>query len=233
MGRGWGAGAGSRGQATRRDIPDARSPALPPAPALIGARGRPPASSPAPPSQSGPPELGLSQGEGSDAVDWRLSLSPRRARRSPEPEPQAARPLAPSRRVPGPAHLNAAAPGPHRSASPPAGTRPDGAGRRRFPAASRRARPSPEPRVPAGPGERVGPAASSPAEAGCSRPSPTRCRPRRLWSRPTRTRWTSAPRCSSTECCGSAPSGGRRPSGPGGECPSRAEGGPPGEGARA
>lgn len=183
-----GSWAGSRGQATRRDLPDALSPALPPAPALIGARGRPPASSPAPPSQSGPPELGLSQGEGGDAVDWRLSLPPRRARRSLEPEPQAARPLVPSSRVPGPAHLNAAAPGPRRSASPPAGTRPDGARRRRLPAASRRARPRPEPRVPAGPGERVGPAAGSPAEAGCSRPSPTRCRPRRLWSRLTRTR---------------------------------------------
>lgn len=64
------------GRATRRDLPDARSPALQPAPALIGARGRP-ASSPAPPSQSGPPELGLSRGVGGDAAGWRLSRPPR------------------------------------------------------------------------------------------------------------------------------------------------------------
>lgn len=34
--------AATRGRATRRGLPDARSPALQPAPALIGVRGRPP-----------------------------------------------------------------------------------------------------------------------------------------------------------------------------------------------
>lgn len=62
-----------------------------------------------------------------------------------------------------------------------------------------------------------GPGRGSASETGCSRPSPTRCRHRHPWSRPTRTRWTSAPKCSSTGFCGSDRSGDRPPSGPGGE----------------
>lgn len=231
--RGVGVGKGCGripGRTTRRDLPDARSPALQPAPALIGARGRPPASSPAPPSQSGPPELGLSRGAGGDAACWRLSGPPRRVPAGPAPisrpsgRLRSLRPLRAAlptprafrRRVPAPAAPRLRWPG-------RAPTEPGATGRRRLPAAFCRAPAlARSPSVCAGPGERVGRARGSPAEAGCSRPSPTRCRPRRLWSRLTRTRWTSAPKCSSTVCCGSGPSGGRRPSGPGGECAFRA-----------
>lgn len=79
--------------ATRRDLPDARSPALQPAPALIGARGRPPAGSPATPSQSGPPELGLSPGGGEDAAGRRLSGPPRQVPARPSAIPSASRRL--------------------------------------------------------------------------------------------------------------------------------------------
>ena len=176
--------------------------------------------------------MGLSRGAGGDAACWRLSGPPRRVPagpapisrpsgrlRSPRPLRAALRtPRAFQRRVPAPAAPRLRRPGraptapgarSYRPTPPPCSLLP-------------RARPRPEPQRLAGPGERVGRARGSPAEAGCSRPSPTRCRPRRLWSRLTRTRWTSAPKCSSTECCGSGPSGGRRPSGPGGECAFRA-----------
>lgn len=228
------------GRATRRDLPGARSPALQPAPALIGARGRPPASSPAPPSQSGPPELGLSRGAGGRCCGLEAEPpsppSSHRARPSRESKAQAARLATLRRRASRPARFRAAGPGPGGSAPLRAGTRPDGA-RSRAPTPPprsplSRARPCRKPPVCACPGEWVGPARGSPAEAECSRPSPIRCHPRPPWSRRTRTRWTSAPKCSSTVCCGSGPSGGRRPSGPGGECASCVPLEPPGEGAR-
>lgn len=131
--------------------------------------------------------------------------SSRRALCNPEPQPPAARPAPPSRRVQCPARFDAAAPGRGRSASLLAGTPPDGSV----------LAPRPASLLTPGGGVRAG---HSPAEAGCSRPSPTRCRPHRPWNRRTRTRWTSAPKCSSTGCCGSGLSGGRPPSGPGGEC---------------
>lgn len=59
---------GPGGGRTRQDLPGARSPAPQPAPVLIGAPSLPPSGSPATPSQSGPPELGLwgggARGEG-------------------------------------------------------------------------------------------------------------------------------------------------------------------------
>ena len=70
--------------------------------------------------------------------------------------------------------------------------------------------------------EGSGPGQGTVFEIRCSHPSPTPCRHRRPWSRRTRTRWTSAPKCSSTGFCGNGRSGDPRPSGPGGElCPPR------------
>lgn len=127
-----------QGRATRRDLPGARSPALQPAPALIGARGRPPASSPAPPSQSGPPELGLSRGAGGDGAGWRLSRPPHRVPAGPAPT------ASPSRRLRSlPRALSGSGSGRGSSASlgrlKRAPTAPAGARRRRLSAAFRRA----------------------------------------------------------------------------------------------
>lgn len=226
------------GRATRRDLPDARSPALQPAPALIGARGRP-ASSPAPPSQSGPPELGLSRGVGGDAAAWRLSRPPRGVPAGPPQTEAPGAGCAPPTLRPAPRRAPDRASFSSRSRTVAlrlawlgrAPTAPGATRRRRLSEAGQRA-----PALAHSPASEpargwVGRAQGSRAEAGCSRPSPTRCHPRRPWSRLTRMHWTSAPKCSSTVCCGSGPSGGRQPSGPGGKCVSCARWGLPGEGA--
>lgn len=59
----------------------------------------------------------------------------------------------------------------------------------------------------------------------CFRPRPeTLCSRRgRPWSSQTLKRWTSAPKCSCTACCGRGPSDGRRPSGPAGEAEADAQ----------
>lgn len=179
---------------------------------------------------------------GGNTAGWRLSRPPRRVPSRPAPIPRLSRRLRTPR--PLPRALRRRAPGP-RALMQQLPTRPLpvsavwDAPRRRPERSARTASPqppagapSPGTQRPCRPGEWVGRPGGSPTEAGCSCPSPTRCRPRRPWNRLIRTRWTSAPKCSSTACCGSGPLGGLLPSGPGGECASRAPGGPPGEGSQ-
>lgn len=192
------------GRAPGRDPAESLSWAVQPAPALIGARGWPAAGSPATPSQSRPPELRLPARVGVggvDAASLRAELPSQRsslpAGGAPELRPslwlQFPRPLA-SRSVRWDA--------PRRRPELPSLV---------VPTAARR------PPCPFQSHEGGGPGPGSASETGCSRPSPTLCRHRRPWSRLTRTRWTSAPKCSSMGFCGSGRSGDRRPSGPGGE----------------
>lgn len=228
-------GWGSAAAASPRSDPPAPSgrtePGLPAAPALIGAPAGPPLLT-CPAQPIGATRIGAVAGGGSGGrgdAGWRLSRPPRRVPSGPAPVPSLSRRL----RAPRPGPRRCRAPGP-RALMLPTRLRPVSAvwhaPRRRPERSADTASPQPPAARPPAPGtprprrlrEWVGRARGRPTEAGCSRPSPTRCRPRRPWSRLTRTRWTSAPKCSSTACCGNGPSGGRQPSGPGGECALRA-----------